>query len=63
MLKKEVSQDDIEKMVTDKDVKVSKTELSGEVVSSYTLQEFVVGKTIIGLFILLTILENCDINK
>ncbi|SDQ81157.1 hypothetical protein [Virgibacillus salinus] len=44
MLKKEVSKDDIEGMVTDKDVKVSITELSGEVISSYTLQEFVIGK-------------------
>ncbi len=44
MLTNEVSQDDIERMVTDKDVKVSITELSGEVIASYTLQEFVIGK-------------------
>ncbi|QHE51600.1 hypothetical protein [Pontibacillus sp. HMF3514] len=44
MLKKEVSQDDLEKMVNDGDVKVSITELNGDVITSYTLQEFVIGK-------------------
>jgi len=44
MLKKDVIQDDLEKMVTDGDVKVSITELNGDVISSYSLQEFVIGK-------------------
>ncbi|SET96513.1 hypothetical protein SAMN05421676_11292 [Salinibacillus kushneri] len=44
MLKKEVSQDDLRKMVNDRDLNVSVKELNGEIISSYALQKFVIGK-------------------
>jgi hypothetical protein len=43
-LTKEVNQDELENMVTQGDIKVSITELDGEVISSYTIKEFVIGK-------------------
>ena len=43
-LTKEVNQDELEKMVAQGDIKVSITELDGEVISSYTIKKFVIGK-------------------
>ncbi|KPL60992.1 hypothetical protein [Rossellomorea vietnamensis] len=43
-LTKEVAQDELENMITQEDLKVSVTELDGEVISSYTIKQFVIGK-------------------
>jgi hypothetical protein len=43
-LTKEVKQDELENMVDQGDIKVSITELDGEVISSYTIKKFVIGK-------------------
>jgi hypothetical protein len=43
-LTKEVNQDELENMVDQGDIKVSITELDGEVISSYTIKKFVIGK-------------------
>lgn len=43
-LTKEVAQDELENMVAQGDLKVSVTEIDDEVISSYSIKEFVIGK-------------------
>ncbi|MGG3915897.1 hypothetical protein [Rossellomorea vietnamensis] len=43
-LTKEVAKNELENMITQKYLKVSVTELDGEVISSYTIKKFVIGK-------------------
>lgn len=43
-LTKEVAKEELENMITQEDLKVSVTELDGEVISSYTIKQFVIGK-------------------
>ncbi len=43
-LTKGVSQNEVEQMITEGDMTVSVTELNGDVISSLTLKEFVIGK-------------------
>lgn len=43
-LTEEVNQDDLENFITEGNIKVSVTELNGDVISTYTLQKFVIGK-------------------
>lgn len=41
---KDVSQNELEKMIAEGDIEVAVTELDGEVISSFTIKEFVIGK-------------------
>ncbi|CQR48246.1 hypothetical protein BN1058_02600 [Paraliobacillus sp. PM-2] len=43
-LKEEVNQDKLDNLITEGNIKVSVTELNGDVIFTYTLQKFVIGK-------------------